>query len=68
MVAVWWPCQIWAAGAAMEYELKSHDDMETYRDELNSSWQWKDLPGMAPDYASPVEMVDYGDLPGGGVR
>ena len=52
----------------MGYELKSHDDMETYRDELNSNWQWKDLPGMAPDYAPPVEMVDYGDMPGGGVR
>jgi len=35
-----------------------------YRDDLESSWNWKDLPGMAPDYASPVDTVDYGDMPG----
>lgn len=43
---------------------------EEEQKELKSEWDWKDLPGMAPDYASPVETIDYGDMPGapGGIR
>ena len=40
------------------------EELADYRKKLESSWDWKDLPGMAPDYGMDMNAMDYGDMPG----